>query len=513
MTLTYNLLELLVPFFEGILAALLISWLLFRRWTKLSDEKQRILIQVVQAEAEAATLKIRETAESDLVAKRQEMQQIFDCRQQELAVREKEFEESRVRQLETIEKYEHLARILDERILKTDQRSAACEALMDQYRVKLQALTGITIDQAKSEIIEEIRRESEDELRQIKSELLQKGEVDLTNEARRVLVDCMQRIASVPHYDITATIVPLPSEDMKGRIIGREGRNIKSFESATGTTLLIDETPDSVLISSFDPVRREVARIALENLIRDGRIHPTSIEDAVEYAREQVQRSVTEFGEDALRRLRINHVHPEIIALLGKLRYRLSNNQNSLDHSIEVANLCALIAAELQLDVHLAKRAGLFHDIGKSLDAEYEGSHAIAGSNFLKRTGEGELVVNAVAAHHEEVPVESAYGVLVMIADSLSAVRPGARAENMDAYIQRVKNLETLAKCEFGVQEVYAVQAGREIRVIVSPEKMTDEETRAMARRLRRRIEDELQYPGTIRITVIREMRVVEQAR
>ena len=329
----------------------------------------------------------------------------------------------------------------------------------------------------------------------------------------RVLVDSMQRLATTPMHDVTATIVPIPNEAMKGRIIGREGRNIKSFESATGTTLLIDETPDSVLISSFDPVRREVARVALLRLVKDGRIHPTSIEEAVREAGEQIRQSVIEFGEDAVRKTRVAHLHPEVMILLGKLRFRLSNNQNSLDHSIEVANLCSLMAAELGLDSEVARRAGLLHDIGKSIEGDYDGSHANSGAEVLKRLGEDLRVVNAVAAHHEEVPAESAYATLVMIADSLSAARPGARSESVDSYLQRVRSLENLAKEIPGVLEAYAVQAGREIRVIVAPEVLGDEAARVLARDLRRRIEDELHYPGSIRVTVIREQRFTESAR
>lgn len=359
-----------------------------------------------------------------------------------------------------------------------------------------------------------VERECEDDVRSLRCERLSRSEKEIEMEARRLLMACMQRLSSVPHEDVTATLVHIPHEEMKGRIIGREGRNIKSFESMTGTTLLIDETPNSVLISSFDPVRREVARIALEALIQDGRIHPSSIEDAVRRGEEEVKQSVLQSGEDALRRLRLSRMHPEIVAALGKMRFRLANNQNVLEHSIEVAQLCSLMAAELGLDTDLAKRSGLLHDIGKVLDEEHEGSHAMAGAYFLKRLGsESPMVINAVAAHHEEIPAESPYVALVMTADSLSAVRPGVRADSMDGYLQRVKNLEAIALSMKGVVDAYAIQAGREIRVTVSPEKITDQSAILLARDLRRRIEDELQYPGNIRITVIREQRFTELAR
>lgn len=403
---------------------------------------------------------------------------------------------------------------LEEQIAEAESREDLARKRLAEYRNKLHSLGDLSADDIRRQIRAEVERECEDEIRDLREERLRRAVVEVDDEARKILLASMQRLAAQPNHDITATVVKLPSEDLKGRIIGREGRNIKAFESTTGTTLLIDETPDSVLISSFDPVRREVGRIALEALLRDGRIHPASIEDAVQKAEGELQRTVIAFGEEAVRRLRLNKVHPEVIALLGRMHYRLSNNQNSLDHSIEVANLCALMAAELGLDPELAKRCGLFHDIGKVLDEEYTGSHAVAGANFLKRYGqEDAALINAVAAHHGEVPAESAYVGLLMTADSLSAMRPGARAESIDGYIQRVRRLEEIARSMEGVKESYAVQAGREIRVIVDPGKIDDLGARRLATKIRRRVEDELQYPGTIKVTVIRESRISETAK
>lgn len=403
---------------------------------------------------------------------------------------------------------------LDERVDEVGQRENHSRALAEKYRSALQEISKVSESEARSRMIEEVHRDCEAELRVMKGEMLQRSEKEVEAEARRILIDSMQRLSAAPHVDITATIVSIPSEDMKGRIIGREGRNIKSFESLTGTTLLIDETPDSVLVSSFDPVRREIARIALESLIRDGRIHPTSIEEAVNKAEDDVKRSVQESGEDALRRLKLGRMHPEVLKLVGKLRFRLSYNQNALEHSIEVANLCALMAAELGLDPQLAKRCGLLHDIGKALDQDNEGSHAVAGSYFLKRYGEEDSrVINAVGAHHGEVESESPYVALVMIADSLSAMRPGARSESVDGYIQRVRNLEEIARSMDGIVEAYAIQAGREVRVIVSPDQVSEANAPLIARQIRRRIEDELQYPGMIKVTVIREQRFQEVAK
>ena len=380
------------------------------------------------------------------------------------------------------------------------------------YQLKLHQISQMDQEEARQLLIRVTEKECEKEIRDLRHKLLDRSESELAEESRRILLASMQRITSQPMNDATATVVRLPSEEMKGRIIGREGRNIRTFEHATGTTLMIDETPDSVLISCFDPVRREIARLALEALLRDGRIHPASIEEEVIKAEEEMHLNVIELGEGALRKLRLVNVHPEVVALLGKLHYRLSNNQNTLAHSVEVGHLCALIASEIGMDPVLAKRAGLFHDMGKAVDESYEGSHAIVGADIIKQHGEDARVVNAVAAHHKEVPAESVYAGLVMVADSLSAVRPGARASSIDGFIQRVRSIEDIAQSQPGVSDAYAIQAGREVRVIVEPEKVSEEEARKIALRIRQKIESELNYPGAIEITVIREQRFNETA-
>ena len=493
--------------------ATLVGSLYWRRQLRLRETRHRESMSLQQREAEVATREMRTRLESESMAARHQIEADVYQRERKLA--------------EAAEKSRSEAESLAMRIADLSQKASSMErqqeeinqlqrnldGLQKEYMRRLQELSGLSLESLRTELREEVRRECEDEMRTLKSELLLEGEGQVREEARRILVDCMQRLASTPMHDITATIVALPSEALKGRIIGREGRNIKAFESATGTTLLIDEAPDSVLISSFDPVRREVARLALERLMKDGRIHPASIEEAVAQAGDEVKENVLAAGEDALRRTRLPRMHPEALTHLGKLRFRLSNNQNSLDHAVEVANLCSLIAAEIQLEPEIARRAGLLHDIGKSIEGDYEGSHAVAGANLLKRCGEDPRVINAVAAHHCEVPAESAYAPLVMIADSLSATRPGARSESLDSYIQRVSRLEELAREQKGVREAYAIQAGREIRVIVQPDEVSDEDARFIARNLRTRIEEELQYPGSIRITVIRELRHTEQAK
>lgn len=396
------------------------------------------------------------------------------------------------------------------RVLEDAEHEAA--KIRRLYRLKIHQISQLDRDGARQVLLRDTEKDCAEEIHELRRGILARSESEVADEGRRILLAAMQRITSQPMNDATATVVTLPSEEMKGRIIGREGRNIRTFEHATGTTLMIDETPDSVLISCFDPVRREIARIALEALLRDGRIHPSSIEDEVQKAEEEMHSNVIEFGENALRKLRLTRVHPEIVVLLGKLHYRLSNNQNTLAHSVEVANLCALIASEIGLDPMIAKRAGLFHDIGKAVDEEYSGSHAMAGAEIIKQHGEDPRVVNAAAAHHKEVPAESAYAGLVMVADSLSAVRPGARASSIDGFISRVRSIEEIAQSESGVVDAYAIQAGREVRVIVEPRAVSDDEARQIARKIRSRIEEELNYPGSIEVTVIREQRFSETA-
>lgn len=503
----------LVAFVAGMLFAGGFAFLGFKRFRR--DQAERLAERCAIFEREQALRTEEWTSRQELAYQKKEAELESRLRKREIeaAAREEEVGTG----MASLEKervlLEKRRSELDERYVALEHSTDRLRDLSSEYRLRLQDVGQLSVEAARERLLGEVRQEMEGELRQLREEVLGRSEKEMEEEARRTLIACMQRLSSGPQEDITATIVAIPSDDMKGRIIGREGRNIKSFESMTGTTLLIDETPDSVLISSFDPVRRETARIALESLIKDGRIHPSSIEEAVNRAEEEVKQSVVDSGEDALRRLRLTRMHPEVVACLGRLRFRLSNNQNSLEHSIEVANLCALMASELGLDTQIAKRSGLLHDIGKVLDQEHEGSHALAGSYFLKRLGtEDPRIVNAVAAHHGEIPAESPYVALVMIADSLSATRPGVRADSLDGYLHRVRSLEQIATSMKGVCEAYAIQAGREIRVIVSPEKISEAEASQMARQIRRRIEDELQYPGTIRVTVIREQRFSETA-
>lgn len=492
--------------------AFIVVWAITRHARRTAYDQAAELVEVGRREAAVAAEEVRQKAEAEIRQRRVELNREFDRREIESEVR--------LREIRAHE--ESLALLdyqLDQRQERLNRESAAIRqardairALSKSVRERLEGVSQMDADEIRRALREEVLLECQDELRALRRETMEKSEQELQTESRRILIAAMQRVASKPNNDLTSTLVSLPTEEMKGRIIGREGRNIKSFEAATGVTVLIDESPQTVLISSFDPVRREVARVALDALVKDGRIHPASIEEFVKRAQDEIELSVMQAGEDAVSRLNINGLHPEIIKLLGQLKFRFSYNQNVLDHSIETAFLASMIASEVGLDPNLAKRAGLLHDLGKAVSGELEGSHAHIGAEFIKRHGETPIVVNAVAAHHEEVKPETVYAGLVILADTISATRPGARAESMSGYIQRLGRLEKLALELEGVQQAFAIQAGREIRVVVSPQTVTDDQARELAKELRKRIEAALQYPSTIKITVIREQRFTETA-
>lgn len=472
---------------------------------------RRYYLTLLQAQEQAGVVEARE-AELELREKESEREVKFRSKEAEQDLQGRELARLEAQIHSEREKLMRKAQEIEEAQQEMESSDKEAEKTRRLYRLKLHQISQMDEAEARQVLIKDTRRECEAELRSIRQEYLRESESSIKEEAQRILLAAMQRITSRPMHDATATVVTLPEEALKGRIIGKDGRNIRTFEHVTGTTLLIDEAPDSVLISSFDPVRREIARLALEALLRDGRIQPASIEEAVVAAEEEMDANIVQLGESALRRLRLSTMHPEIVGLLGKLNYRLSNNQNTLEHSIEVANICALLASEVGLDPVIAKRAGLLHDLGKAVSEDYASSHAIAGADIARRCGEEAWVVNAIAAHHKEVPAESVYAGLVMVGDALSAVRPGVRTSSIDSFIGRVRSIEAIAKEEKGVSEAFAIQSGREVRVIVDPGSITDEEARKIARRIRGRIESELNYPGSIEITVIREQRFTETA-
>jgi ribonuclease Y len=343
--------------------------------------------------------------------------------------------------------------------------------------------------------------------------ILDEAKARAEEKARRIISLAIQRYAGEHTFEVTSSTIALPNEELKGRIIGREGRNIRAFEAATGVTVLIDDTPGAVVLSGFDPVRREIAREAMQRLLLDGRIHPTRIEEIVSKVSQEIEENIVRLGEEAAQKVGAAPMHPDIIKLLGRLHFRHSFSQNVLDHSVEVAHITGLLAGELALDVATAKRAGLLHDIGKAVNHEVEGAHALVGADILRRNGESEEVVNAVASHHDEVPHHGPLGILVGAADAISASRPGARSETMTTYIKRVENLEKIGMSFAGVEKCFAVQAGRELRVMVKPDVLNDDQAFALARSISRKIESELQYPGQLRVTVLRETRCVDFAK
>jgi len=385
--------------------------------------------------------------------------------------------------------------------------------LEEEAFMELQKVAQMSREEARDIILKKVEEELQRDIAMRIKEAEAKYKEIADEKAREILTEAIQRCAVDHTVESTVSVVSLPSEEMKGRIIGREGRNIRTFETLTGVDLIIDDTPEAVVLSSFDPVRREIARIALERLVKDGRIHPARIEEMVNKARKEVESKIREEGERASIEVGLQNLHPDLVRVLGRLYYRSSYGQNVLQHSIEVAKIAAIIAAELHADVNLAKRAGLLHDIGKAIDYEVEGSHATLGADLLKRYGEHPDVIHAVAAHHEEIPLIKTLDVIIQVADSISAVRPGSRRESIEIYIKRLEKLEEIAMSFPGVEKAYAIQAGREVRVLVSPEEVDDLTATRLAYQIAKKIEKEMEYPGQIKVTVIRETRAVEYAK
>ena len=394
-----------------------------------------------------------------------------------------------------------------------EEQQAHLGNLVKSRRVELETVARLTETEARHQLLKEVELESLQDASQLTRRILEEAKTRAEEKARRIISLAIQRYAGEHTFETTSATLTLPDEELKGRIIGREGRNIRSFENATGVTVLIDDTPNTVVLSGFDPVRREIARESMQRLILDGRIHPTRIEEVVNKVSQEMEETIVRMGEEALGRAGLPAVHPEIVKMLGRLHFRHSFSQNILDHSIEVAHLMGLMAAEMGLDITTAKRAGLLHDIGKAISHEVEGPHALIGADLIRRYGESEEVVNAVASHHDEAPHLGPLGILVSAADAMSASRPGARSETMTIYIKRVEDLEKIGLSFPGVEKCFAVQAGRELRVIVRPERLSDEEAFALARSVSRKIENEMQYPGQIRVTVVRETRCVDFAK
>lgn len=404
-------------------------------------------------------------------------------------------------------------RAIKEKEEALQQKVATCEQAIKEHRLALEQVAGITADEAKRQLLTEIESEARMDAALLGKRILDEAKEQADREAREIVTRSIQRITRDYVNEATISVVPLANDGMKGRIIGREGRNIRALEAATGVDLIIDETPEAVIVSGFDPLRREVAKISLERLMQDGRIHPTRIEEVVEKVKSELEKLMREEAEKVIFEVGLSDFHPEIVKLLGRLKFRTSYGQNNLYHAREASYICGIMAAELGLDVKLAKRGALLHDIGKVVSHEEEGTHALLGAEIAKKFGESEQIVNAIAAHHEQVEPICPESVLVAAAEALSAARPGARRETLEAYVKRLEKLESLATSYSGVDKAYAIQAGREIRVIIRQGELNDTESFALSRDLAKKIEQELTYPGQIKVTVIRESRYIEFAK
>ena len=434
-------------------------------------------------------------------------------RRAELSKQERRLEQKETTLDKKTEAFERKEEELAKKRQKVTEPQAKADELCKAQMAKLEEISQLTQEQAKAYLLqsveEEVRHEAAMKIKEIEAQLKDEAE----SAAREVIATAIQRCAADHAAETTVSVVALPNDEMKGRIIGREGRNIRTLETITGVDLIIDDTPEAITVSSFDPVRREIARLALEKLIADGRIHPTRIEDMVEKARKEVDRTIREEGERACYETGVHNLNPELVKILGRQKYRTSYGQNVLNHSIEVAHIAGLMASELGVDVALAKRAGLLHDLGKSIDHEVEGSHVQLGADLVRKYKENPVVVNAVEAHHGDVEPKTVIAVLVQAADAISAARPGARRENVENYIRRLQKLEELTSSYPGVDKAFAIQAGREVRIMVKPEVVTEDNMILLARDIAKKIEAELEYPGQIKINVIRETKAVEFAK
>ncbi|MEV5707825.1 ribonuclease Y [Actinoallomurus sp. NPDC052274] len=476
--------------------------------TKARADAQEI-ISDAEVKAREASAAARSEVEDEIKSLKEDLRAL----REDLERREARLAEREHRLDDEVRRLEERARELADAKQALKERRAALDRLDDERKSVLEQAAGLTADQAKTELVSLIENQAKREAalitRDIENEAREEGE----KRARKIVTLAIQRVASEQTTESVVSVLHLPSDEMKGRIIGREGRNIRSFETTTGVNLIIDDTPEAVLLSCFDPVRREVGRLTLEKLVLDGRIHPQRIEEIYEHSKAEVEQLCVRSGEDALLELGLTDMHPELITLLGRLRYRTSYGQNVLAHLIESAHLAGVMAAELRLPVPLLKRCTLLHDIGKALTHEVEGSHALIGAEIARRYGEDEDVVHAIEAHHNEVEVRTVEAVLTQAADSISGGRPGARRESLEAYVKRLERLEEIAATREGVEKVFAMQAGREIRVMVRPDSVDDLQAQVIAHDIAKQVEEELTYPGQIRITVVRESRATEFAR
>ncbi|MDD4200287.1 MAG: ribonuclease Y [Eubacteriales bacterium] len=478
-----------------------------------AEIKAKNLILDAEMNAENIRKGIILEAKEEAQRQRNEVEKEIRERRNEISKSERRLiqkEDSIDRKIENIEKKEES---ITNKEKKIEARLSEQDRVLQRQLEELEKISGYTVEQAREIILQKVEQEARNEAAVLYKEIENEAKEEAEKKAKEIITGAIQRCAADHVAESTVSVVPLPNDEMKGRIIGREGRNIRAIENATGIDLIIDDTPEAVILSGFDPVRREIARLALEKLIVDGRIHPARIEEMVEKSEREVNAIIKEEGEQATFEVGIHNLHPELVKLLGRLKYRTSYGQNVLKHSVEVALLAGLMAGELGLDVTLAKRAGLLHDIGKALDHDREGTHVDIGIEVLKKYKESEAVINGMAAHHGDYEPKSIEAVLIAAADALSAARPGARRETLESYIKRLQKLEDIANTTRGVETSYAIQAGREIRIIAKPDEIGDDAIALLARDISKKIESELEYPGQIKVNVVRETRAIDYAK